>query len=70
MNKHKLRLSHRRRVLIWREAAAYLRVSEPTLRVWVRDGRLSPCRIGPRRVVFLLDELDRFLSDSMTQKAA
>jgi len=60
----------RREVLIWKEAAWYLRISERTLRSWVRDGLIIPCRIGPRRVVFMRRELDRFLDQSMTTRTA
>ena len=67
-NQAKLQPGHA--VLTVKETCAYLRVSEPTLRSWVRDGRVLPCRIGSRRVVFLLRELERFLADSMTRKAA
>jgi excisionase family DNA binding protein len=57
-------------VFTWKEAAFYLRVSERTLRTWVDDGRLTPSRIGERRVVFLKTELDRFLADGMKKKTS
>lgn len=57
-------------VLTRKEAAEYLRVSERTLRTWVIEGRLVGARIGPRRVVFLRSELERFLSDAMQTAAA
>jgi excisionase family DNA binding protein len=60
----------RRDVLTWKEAAGYLRISERTLRSWVTADRIVPCRIGPRRVVFLHTELDRFLEASMTTRRA
>jgi excisionase family DNA binding protein len=59
-----------RAVLTWKEAAYYLRVSERTLRNWVDQGKLSPARIGERRVVFLQKELDRFLEESMKSPRA
>ena len=59
-----------RAVLTWKEAAFYLRVSERTLRNWVDQRKLSPARIGERRVVFLQKELDRFLEESMKSPRA
>ncbi|HEY3581609.1 MAG TPA: helix-turn-helix domain-containing protein [Pyrinomonadaceae bacterium] len=57
-----------RSVMTWKEAAYYLRVSTNTLRTWVDNGKLTPARIGERRVVFLKTELDRFLAESMKKK--
>jgi hypothetical protein len=63
-------LQSRWEVLSWKEAAAYLRMSERTLRTYVADGRVSCCCIGPKRKVFLLSELNRLLEENMTPRRA
>jgi excisionase family DNA binding protein len=46
----------------YKEASAYLKVSEATLRTWRRDGILAGRTIGPRLVRFTEDELDELVS--------
>ena len=45
------------------ELARSLRVSEHTVRSWVRQGKLHPLRIC-RRLIFSLDEIKRFLEEA------
>ena len=49
------------RLLTLLEVADLLRVSEHTVRAWVRKGRLQPVRIC-RRVLFSPDVVSRFVS--------
>jgi len=56
-------------VLTAKESAFYLRISERTFRKIVADGSIAACRISERRQVFLKDELDRYLRESMGRAA-
>ena len=49
------------RLLTLLEVADLLRVSEHTVRAWVRKGRLQPVRIC-RRLLFSPDVVSRFVS--------
>jgi excisionase family DNA binding protein len=49
------------------EAAAYAKVSEPTIRREVRGGRLAAYRVGGRKCLrFRVEDLDAWLSASRT----
>lgn len=52
-----------------KEAAFYLRISERTFRKIVAEGLIVPCRVSSRRQVFLEEELDRYLRESMNRAA-
>jgi excisionase family DNA binding protein len=43
-----------------KEAAAYLKKSEPTLERWAADGTLHPMKVGPRSVRYTLRQLRAF----------
>src|SRR5215469_15457218 len=45
------------------EVADLLRVSQHTIRAWVRKGRLRPVRLC-RRLLFTPDEMARFISEA------
>lgn len=42
-------------------AAAYRRVPERTMRRWVKRGIIPSWRLGPRRILVDLDDVDRLL---------
>jgi excisionase family DNA binding protein len=43
-------------------AMAYLGISKTILRNYIRDGKISPIRLGPKLLRFDPDDLDRLLS--------
>jgi excisionase family DNA binding protein len=51
-------------LLTIQEAAAKLRLSRATLFKLIKDGRLQPVRITPRKVLVRSEELERFIEES------
>jgi excisionase family DNA binding protein len=49
-------------------AAAHFDVSDKTIRRWIREGRLTSYRIGPKTLRIDLDEVDAMLADSKIPK--
>lgn len=49
------------------QAATLLGCSEATLDRMIRRGQLAAIRIGKRRIVITLDEIQRLLSDGMKE---
>ena len=61
------------RYLTVEEAAAYLRISEGTLRNWRTAGTAPPAHRAGNRVLFLEDDLDRWIaaqSDPLGSRSA
>ena len=52
-----------------REAAAALRVSEQTIRAWLRSGKLRGSRAGERRRVIRESELQRLIVDDSRRES-
>lgn len=49
-------------LLSTRQSCDYLGVSRTTLYEWVRDGLITPARLGPRMLRFDVADLDALLS--------
>lgn len=47
------------RWVLVKEAAAYARVSEATIRRWIKSRRLPASRVGPRKIEVDLNEVDK-----------
>ncbi len=47
-----------RRMVGVAEAAAYIGISTPTLRHWIKTGRLPAVRLGPKLLRVDLDDID------------
>jgi excisionase family DNA binding protein len=47
------------------EVADLFRVDPTTVRLWVRQGRLHPLRLGPRTVRFDADEVHQFAAEQI-----
>lgn len=58
-------MSNQHRFLRVKEAAEFLRVSVPTIRKWIRVGKLQPHRAG-RVILFERDDLLRLLGAKIT----
>ncbi len=55
------------RILTVREAAEYMRVSERTIRDWVKSGRLASVPIGKREYRIQQSAIDKFIEDQKKQ---
>jgi excisionase family DNA binding protein len=55
-----------RRLVGVAEAAEYADVSEKTIRVWIRNGRLPGYRMGNRLIKVDLDDIDKFAQPVLT----
>lgn len=51
------------------EAAALLKVSQVTLRRWIKQGRLVACRVGPRAVRIRRSDLERAITPAYRETA-
>lgn len=51
-------------LLSHQEAAKYLRISKKTLVSLVRRGWIHPVQLSPRRIAYLLADLDRYIERS------
>ena len=45
-----------------KEAAEYLRLSEQTIRIWYRSGKLKGSKPGGRKILFTKDDLDNLIT--------
>jgi excisionase family DNA binding protein len=45
------------------DVATELKVHPDTVRRWIKDGKLTPTRLGGTRIRIRRSELDRFLAD-------
>jgi excisionase family DNA binding protein len=52
------------------EAAALLRVSQVTLRRWIKQGRLASCRVGPRAVRIRRRDVEGAIEPALQETAA
>lgn len=51
-----------RRLVSQRQAAAHFQVTDRTIRNWIGAGRINGYRLGPRRIVVDLDEIEHMLA--------